>query len=320
MKAAVIDAPGSVSIVDVPVPEPGEGQVRLRLEGCGVCASGLPYWQGMPWSEYPSVPGGLGHEAWGTIDDIGPGVGGWTEGERVTGLSERSYAELDVLDASSLVVLPPELANAPVPGEPFGCAFNVLARADVHEGQTVLVVGIGFLGALVTRLAADAGARVIAVSRRGEALALARSVGAAETIPLGDHWEMLERISELTGGAMCERAVEAVGAQWSLDLATAGAAERGRVAVAGYHQDGPRQVDMQSWNWRGLDVVNAHERDPAIYVAGMRKAVAWLATGAFDPEVLLTHRFPLEQLADAFDAARDRPPGFVKASIRFGPA
>jgi threonine dehydrogenase-like Zn-dependent dehydrogenase len=85
--------------------------------------------------------------------------------------------------------------------------------------------------------------------------------------------------------------------------------------VAGYHQDGLRQVNMQLWNWRGIDVINAHERDPAIYLRGMREAVEAVASGTLDPAPLYTHRFPLDRLGDALDATRDRPDGFLKALV-----
>jgi threonine dehydrogenase-like Zn-dependent dehydrogenase len=90
---------------------------------------------------------------------------------------------------------------------------------------------------------------------------------------------------------------------------------RGRLVIAGYHQDGLRTVDLRSWNWRGLDVVNAHERDPAAYVNAMREAVELAAGGALDLEALVTHRYPLERLSEAFEAARTRPAGFVKAWV-----
>ncbi|HEX6015165.1 MAG TPA: hypothetical protein VFY87_25875, partial [Geminicoccaceae bacterium] len=110
-------------------------------------------------------------------------------------------------------------------------------------------------------------------------------------------------------------AVEAVGKQGPLDLATELTRERGRLIVAGYHQDGPRQVNMQLWNWRGLDVVNAHERDPKIYVQGIREAVDAVASGRLDPGRLYTHTFPLDGLGAALDATRDRPDGFLKALV-----
>jgi threonine dehydrogenase-like Zn-dependent dehydrogenase len=114
---------------------------------------------------------------------------------------------------------------------------------------------------------------------------------------------------------MCDVVIEAVGKQWPLDLAAELTRERGTLVIAGYHQDGPRQVNMQLWNWRGLDVTNAHERDPHIYVQGMRAAVEAVASGRLDPTPLFTHSFPLERLDEALDATRDRPEGFVKAVV-----
>ncbi|MBV8973020.1 MAG: zinc-binding dehydrogenase, partial [Sphingomonadaceae bacterium] len=252
MRAAVLAAPGRIEITEVPVPQPGPGEVRVRVEGCGVCASNLEPWAGLEWLTYPGAPGGLGHEGWGVVDAVGEGVD-VTPGTRVAFLGGASFAEYDVVPAAAAVPLPPALTG-PFPGEPLGCAFNIFRRSDIHAGQTVAIVGIGFLGAVLTKLATDAGARVIAISRRAESLALARDFGAAETIPMDDHWAIIERVRDLTGGAMCTRVIEAVGKAWPLDLASALVATGGRLVIAGYHQDGPRQVNLQDWNWKGIDV------------------------------------------------------------------
>jgi threonine dehydrogenase-like Zn-dependent dehydrogenase len=315
MRAAILVAPGQVEIRDVPRPEPGPGEVRVRLEGCGVCASNLTPWAGPDWMRFPTEPGSLGHEGWGVVDRVGDGVSGVEPGQRVAVLSQRAYAEFDVAGAENLVLLPPELDDQPVPGEPLGCAMNIFRRSAIAAGQTVAIVGIGFLGALLTRLATEAGASVIAISRRPQSLDLARRMGAAEGIPMEDHAAIIDQVRTLTGGRFCERVIEAVGKPWPLDLAGELTAERGRLIIAGYHQDGPRQVNMQLWNWRGLDVINAHERDPAIYLRGMREAIEAVSSGRIDPAPLYTHRFPLDQLGDALDATRDRPGGFTKALV-----
>ncbi|MDX6807285.1 MDR/zinc-dependent alcohol dehydrogenase-like family protein [Terrihabitans rhizophilus] len=317
MRAAVLTGAGQMTVSDTSIPEPGEGQVRIRLEGCGVCASNLTPWSGPDWMQFPTEPGALGHEGWGVVDALGPGVQGLAVGDRVAALSYKSYADYDVADASAVVRLPDSLAGQPFPGEPLGCAMNIFRRSEIAAGQTVAIVGIGFLGAVLTRLASQAGARVIAISRRPFSLDVARRMGAAETIPMEDHWAIIERVRELTGGTFCDRVIEAVGKQWPLDLAAELTRERGRLIIAGYHQDGPRQVNMQMWNWRGLDVINAHERDPEVYMQGIREAVEAVASGRLDPSELYTHRFPLERLDEALDATRDRPDGFLKALVTY---
>lgn len=315
MRAAVLPGPGRVEVRRVAVPEPERGQVRVRLEGCGVCASNLGPWAGPEWMRFPTEPGALGHEGWGVIDAVGEGVDTLAVGERVAALSYRSYAEFDVADAQSVVPLPGQLAKQPFPGEPLGCAMNIFQRSEIAAGHTVAIIGIGFLGALLTRLASSAGARVIAVSRRSFSRDIARRMGAAEALPMDDHHRVMGYIKEATGGVFCDRVIEAVGKQSTLDLAGELTRERGRLIIAGFHQDGPRQVNMQLWNWRGLDVINAHERDAKLYVQGIRAAVAAVEHGVIDPRSLYTHTFRLDRLADALNATRDRPDGFLKALV-----
>jgi threonine dehydrogenase-like Zn-dependent dehydrogenase len=315
MRAAVLTGAGKLMIQHVAPPEPGREQVRVALQGCGVCASNLTPWDGPEWMTFPTEPGALGHEGWGVVDAVGEQVADVQRGDRVAMLSGHAYAEYDIADASQVVKLPDALAGVDLPLEPFGCAFNIFRRSDVREGQAVAVIGVGFLGAILVRLARNVGARVIAISRREESLDLARRMGAMETIPLHDHHQIVERVADLTGGAMCDRVIEAVGKQWPLDLAAELTREGGRLVIAGYHQDGPRQVNMQLWNWRGFDVANAHERDPAVAVRGMREAVAAIDSGVIDPTMLITHRFPLERLGEALDATRDKPGNFVKAVV-----
>jgi threonine dehydrogenase-like Zn-dependent dehydrogenase len=315
MRAAVVTGPGRVELATLPRVTPGPGEVRVRLEGCGVCASNLGPWSGPDWMTFPTRPGALGHEGWGVIDALGAEVAGLEVGQRVACLSQHSYAEFDVAPAAAVVPLPQSLAGAAFPGEAFGCAMNIFRRSRIEAGQWVAIVGVGFLGAILTRLASEAGARVIAIGRRPFALDLARRMGAAATIPMDDHWAIIEAVKALTDGAFCERVIEAVGKAWPLDLAAELAGEGARLVIAGYHQDGPRQVNMQLWNWRGLDVINAHERDPAVYVRGVREAIAAIESGRLDPAAFVTHVYPLSRLAEALDATRDRPDGFLKAVV-----
>jgi threonine dehydrogenase-like Zn-dependent dehydrogenase len=315
MRAAVLAGPGQIRLDEVSLPEPGPGQVRVRLEGCGVCASNLTPWAGPEWQQFPTEPGSLGHEGWGVVDAVGEGVEGVSPGDRVAALSYKSYADYDIAEADAVVRLPESLNGQPFPGEPLGCAMNIFHRSDIQAGQTVAIVGIGFLGAILTRLATDAGARVIAISRRPFSLDVARRMGAAEVIPMDDHNAIIERVKQLTDGVFCDRVIEAVGKQWPLDLAAEITRERGKLIVAGYHQDGPRQVNMWLWNWRGLDVINAHERDPKVYMQGIREAVEAVASGRLDPSELYTHTYPLDRLDEALDATRDRPDGFLKALV-----
>lgn len=291
MLAARLAAPGRFELVRASAPEPGAGETLVRLEGCGVCASSLPLWEGRPWFSYPLEPGAPGHEGWGVEVETG---------RRVAVLSERALAEYAVVREDEIVALPEALDGRPFPGEAVACALNVFARSGIERGDTVGVVGAGWLGLLLVQLARAAGARVLAFSRRASSLALARDFGAEAPEPEPES---------------CDVAVEAAGVQETLDLAASLCRVRGRLVVAGYHQDGPRTVDLRSWNWRGLDVVNAHERDPQAYVRGLRAAVEAAAAGRIDIAPLVTDELPLDRVGDAFELLRTRPEGFVKAVV-----
>lgn len=298
------------------MPDLAEDQIRVRLEGCGICGSNLPTWEGREWFDYPQEPGAPGHEGWGIVDAVGDDVDEVKPGDRVAALSYHAFADYDIADRAAVVRLPEWLDGRPFPGEPLGCAMNVFRRSDIQRDQTVAIIGIGFLGALLTQLASSAGAHVIAISRRPFSLEIARAHGAEETIVMDDRQGIIERVREITDGALCERVIEAVGLQWPLDLAADLTAERGRLVIAGYHQDGSRNVNMQLWNWRGIDVINAHERDIGVYTRGIRDAIDAIERGKLDPFPLFTHTLDITSLGEALNLLRERPDGFVKALIR----
>lgn len=310
--------PQALAIEQVAVRPPLAGEVRVRLEGCGVCGSNLPVWEGRPWFAYPLSPGAPGHEGWGAVDAVGEGVTDIAVGDRVALLSYNAYADYDVAPASAVVRLPDGLAGRAFPGEPLACVMNIFRRSAIEPGQTVAIVGIGFIGAALTALAARAGARVIALSRRPFALEMAERMGASTLIRLEDAARAVSESRAVAGEEGCHCVIEAAGTQQTLDVASELTGVRARLVIAGYHQDGPRQVNLQQWNWRGLDVINAHERDPAVYRRGMEAAVELVARGGFDPEPLWTHRFPLEEAGAAFQALARRPAGFMKALIECG--
>jgi threonine dehydrogenase-like Zn-dependent dehydrogenase len=317
MQAAVVSSPKTIRLAETSIPDPGENQVRFRVEGCGLCASNIPPFEGRDWFEYPMPPASLGHEAWGIVDALGEKVTRWQVGDRVAAISYNAYADYDLASADNLVHIPAELENQPFPGEPLACTMNIFRRADIQAGMTVAVVGCGFLGCLLIQLARQADARVIAISRRQTSLDYAKEMGADACILMDDHHSIIEKVKDYTEGKFCDRVIEATGKQWPLDLSGELTAERGKLIIAGFHQDGLRKINMQLWNWRGIDVINAHEREEAKYVSGLKEAVEAVKLQKLRPEILYTHTFPKEDIQQAFEMQLRKPEGFMKAIIRF---
>lgn len=314
-KAAVLRKPGFMELQDILIPDPKENEVRIRVEGCGVCASSIPLWEGREWFNYPAAPGAPGHEGWGIIDKTGSKVTGLKTGDRVAFLSYSAFARYDIASADEVALLPPFLDNKPFPGEAIGCAMNIFNRAKIESGQTIAIVGCGFLGLLLIQLAKSVGARVIALSVRKFSLEMALKMGADKIVPMDDHFKVIETVKEMTGGAFCDRVIEATGKEWPLNLSIELTKERGRLIVAGFHQDGTRQVNMQLLNWRGIDLISAHERDPKRYVEGIQNAITAIDKGKLDPFQLFTHIFSLEDINKAFTLLDERPEGFIKTLI-----
>jgi threonine dehydrogenase-like Zn-dependent dehydrogenase len=317
-RAAVLINPLKTEVAAAPLPTPAVGEVRVKLQGCGICASNLSVWEGRPWFQYPRDAGSPGHEGWGIVDAIGEGVEDIETGERVALISGHAYAEYDVAPRSAVIRLPREFDDCVFPGEPLGCVMNIFERSDIRPGQKVAVVGAGFLGLLLTQLATRAGAEVVVLSRREYALQLAQKMGAKETFDTADWHAAKDRAMRAVGGKGYDRVIEAVGMQSTLDLASALTAAYAKLIIAGYHQDGLRQVNLQEWNWRAIDVINAHERSLDRYVGGVQRAVDAILQGRMDPFGLFTHEVPLESLDHGFEMTRDRPDGFMKAVVRIG--
>jgi alcohol dehydrogenase/propanol-preferring alcohol dehydrogenase len=213
MRAAqVTQAGGPIELVEREVPEPGRGQVRIRVQASGICHSDALTKEGhWPGIEYPRV---AGHEIAGTIDAVGEGVTPWKTGDRVgvgwhgghcgtcdscrrgsfvtcqvaavvPGIhQDGGHADYVVVQAAALARIPEELSAADA--APLMCAgvttFNALRNAGARPGDLVAVHGIGGLGHLGVQFAAKAGFRTVAIARGKDKEALARQLGAHEYV------------------------------------------------------------------------------------------------------------------------------------------
>src|SRR6202045_2559457 len=205
-KAVEVSAPGTLRAVERPVSEPGAGQVRIRVEACGVCHSDSATVDGLFPIAWPRVPG---HEVVGRIDALGSGVQGWAVGQRVgvgflggscgycgfcrdgdlvncrnqeyTGIHhDGGYAEVMTAKASGLVAIPDELSSADA--APLLCAgitpFSALRNSAAKPGDLVAVLGIGGLGHLGVQSARHMGFEVVAIARGADKVELAKKLGA----------------------------------------------------------------------------------------------------------------------------------------------
>jgi D-arabinose 1-dehydrogenase-like Zn-dependent alcohol dehydrogenase len=208
MKVAVVPKPGAdFEIQERDIPTPGQGQVRIKVQACGVCFSDDLVKEGlMPWISYPRSPG---HEVAGIIDEVGPGVTTWKKGQhvgvgwhgghdftclqcrrgdfincanqKITGLHhDGGYAEYMIAPWEAVASLPDALD--PVEAAPLLCAgittFNALRHSGAKPGDLVAVLGIGGLGHLGIQFANKFGYQVVGIGRGKESEALSKKLGA----------------------------------------------------------------------------------------------------------------------------------------------
>jgi L-iditol 2-dehydrogenase len=303
MRVAVLNAPRRLELVDQPLREPGPGELLLRVASCGVCASELDMWEGRAGIEYPRFPG---HEVSGVVER---GADGFEPGDPVAAwVTERGFAEYVVVPAAHCFpagAVPLELALA----EPLACAVNAVELAAPRLGDDVVIVGAGFMGNLVQKLVQLKGPRaVIVADTRPDALERARRIGATRTVDVRS--EPLEEVIE-----DADVAFEVTGAQAALQSLGDVTRMGGKVVIVGFHQGAPREIPLGAWNWMAFEIVNAHFREVGTIMRGMRTAMRLLTSGRLALDDLVTHRFRLEDVNEAFAVAVEKPPGFVKATV-----
>ena len=313
MRIAVLTEPGRFELADEPVPEIGRDEVLLKVAACGVCASELDMFNGLAGhADYPWHPG---HEVSGVVEAAGPGVAGLAPGDPVAAwVMTRGYADYVAVKAEYCFPagdIPLELAL----GEPLACAVNAVELADVSLGDDVLVIGAGFMGNLVHKLVALRGPRrVIVADTRPDALKLAESLGAARVVDVTRE-SLVDVVNETTEGAGVDVAFEVTGVQAALDVLGSVTRMSGTVAIVGYHQGAPRSIPLAEWNWKAFRIANAHFRELSTILGGMRTGMRLLTSGRISLQDLVTHSFELEDIERAFQAAIEKPEGFVKATV-----
>jgi L-iditol 2-dehydrogenase len=315
MRIAVLEGPRRFRVVEEPVPTVAAGQVLVRVVACGVCASELDTWLGRGSTEFPQRPG---HEVSGTVVEVAPDVDEFTVGQEVavwtTGRGFAEYVAVAAEHCRPAGGVPLEQALV----EPVACASNAVELADVRLADDVVIVGAGFMGNLVQQLVRLRGARqVVVADTRPDALAQATRLGATRVVDVRSE-SLPDVVAEVTDGAMADVTFEVTGAQAALEVLDRTTRMSGTVVLVGFHQGEPRSIPLGSWNWMAYDIVNAHFREPATIMRGMTVGMRLLRAGHLSLDGLVTHRFPLEHIDEAFSAAVAKPEGFVKATVTMG--
>ena len=345
MKAVVYHGKGDLRVEDVPVPEPGPGEMLVQVDACGICPTDLKK------IERGLLPGPriFGHEIAGTVAGLGAGTRGFREGDRVVvhhhvpcgdcfycarelyaqcrvykkngttaGFEPAGggYAEyvlaLDWIVASGTIPIPAGvLAEEAAFVEPVNTCLKAVRKARVAKGESVLVVGLGPIGLLLMQIVRAAGGEVLVSDRLGERLALARSLGAP--VGLDAAGDVVREARALTGGRGVDCALVAAPGPAAFAQAVEATRPGGRILSFAATSPGETvEVDLGRLTSLEQDLLTAYsssidlQREAAELVFGRAVRVA----------EIVSHRLPVARAAEAFALAMRPAPGTLKVLLQ----
>ncbi len=312
MKAAILSKDGfSIKEVEKPACQPGK--VLVKTEVCGICEGDVfKYKTALGNSKSEEL---IGHEGCGVVVEAGAGVEGFKPGDRVADLGNGKYSEYFLSSPDMLAKIPEGLPFEEALGEPVACYVHAAGRFGIKPGDHVAVLGCGFMGIGCLQMAKLEGAGSIVAFdpiawRREKALAEGADMALDNTLYSDE--KLLASLGEF------DVVIEAAGVQGVIDMATKMVREHGRIVLVGYHQssEGLRSIDMKTWNYKALDVVNGHVRLSSEKHAAMVRGLSLIAGGKLDMKSITTVR-KFSEISSAFNDIVSRKEGLFKAALKF---
>jgi 6-hydroxycyclohex-1-ene-1-carbonyl-CoA dehydrogenase len=330
MKAAVFHGTEKgLKIEDIPVPQIHPDQILVKVAACGVCHTDLHYIEhGVPTFKKPPIV--LGHEASGTVAEVGAGVSNFKKGQRVLipavltcghcpacrqgrenicanmqmlgNHFDGAYAEYVAVPAKDVLNLPATvpLEEASIIADAISTPYHAVKnRAQVKPGDTVAVFGCGGVGINAVQLAAAVGAYVIAIDINARKLEWAAEFGASKTINAAEVERVSKEIKKLTGGGV-DIALEVIGNPRTIEEAFESVRVGGRLCVVGYTNEAVSIVAGKIM-FKELEVVGSLGCRPVDYVPLIRM----VELGKIDVKRLVTHRFKLDEIGKAFEVMKE---------------
>ena len=333
MKAIVYHGNKDIRLEDIPEPNPGRGEVKIRVTNASICATDIEEWQFGPlWVQHGSpnpltgkqAPLVLGHEISGHIVELGQDMDGaevqvgdrvavenvltcgtcfWCKrGQQsvcpsmaVAGFSaDGGLEEFMVWPADHVVVLPDSISDVEGPLiEPTTVAVHAVRRSGVRAGDNVAVIGCGTVGLLSVQAFKAAGARVIAVDIRDQSLKLAKSLGADNVVNSRDEQAAASRLLELTGGIGPDIAVETAGVRETPRMAIEWTRRGGTTLLLGIYS-AKLEMDFNNIVGPEITVIGSVAASPG----DMKAAVDLMARGKIDVKPLISEIVPLSRAID----------------------
>jgi threonine dehydrogenase-like Zn-dependent dehydrogenase len=314
MKAAILYGSHDFRIEELPIPQIKDDECLLNIKACGVCHSEIHQWEtNIPGLEYPRH---IGHEISGIILELGKSVKKFKNGDRVAAwVDGKGYATHIAVKEDRLFKMDDNLTFEEAILEPVACTTNGVLKSGIKLGDTVALVGTGFMGLIILQQIKHLGSsKIIAIDIRDEMLQLSKKLGADLVInPLKEN--VKEKINSITDGKGVDVSLEVGGVQGTLDLSADICRMEGRLVLFGYHPGQRIIKDLGYWNWMAFEIVNAHFRDLNTILNGSRIGMQLMNEKKIDMKPLITHTLKMNEIEKAFCLAKEKPAGFIKSVL-----
>ncbi len=315
MKTALLTGNGFV-IQEVDIPKFGPNQVLVKTAGCGICEGDL--FQYVCRTSDPDCQQkfiAVGHEASGVVEVVGDAVTEFKPGDRVTALTGEEYAEYFVAEKANLVLVPEKTPLESALGEPLACCLHAANRFNIRLGDKVGVIGCGFMGLIIQQLAALSGASAVHTFDLIDwRLAMSKKLGADNTINVSDKssGQILSELGEF------DVMIEATGVEAAISMSTTLVREHGTINLVGYHQSGGgmRNIDVKTWNYKALNVINGHVRRADEKLEAMVAGLKLVDSGKLQLAPLVTN-YKFADINTAFEELKSRKEGLFKGNLIF---
>lgn len=309
MRAFVLSATDTPpTLTEMPMPQPGPGEVRLRIRACGLNFADLLMARGQ-YQERPALPFVMGMEVAGVVDALGDGVRGLVPGQRVAAFAGRGgLAEYGCFPANRCLPIPDSMPFEHAAGfmVAYGTSHVALAhRARLVAGETLLVLGAaGGVGLTAVEIGARMGARVVAVARGADKLAVASAAGAS--VLIDSETADLKVAFKALGGV--DVVYDAVG-EPAASSALRALRPQGRYVVIGFAGGGVPQFPANILLVKNIDVIGLYwggyaAFQPQVITQSLVDLMGWYARGELHPHV--SHLLPLENVAEGMELMRSR--------------
>jgi len=316
-KRAYLTEKGNFTIQEIDL-KPKADEILIKVAICGLCNWELNFWKsnGGMYSEYPAL---LGHEWSGEVIEVGEAVTKFKVGDKVTSYEYGGFGEYNVAKECMCYKVNPEVKYENAMGEPIKCISTVLTAAAPRVGDTGVILGCGAMGQwCIQSLAGGSLSNLIAVDIDDKKLEIAKKHGATHVINSKNE-DPYAKVAEITGGTMADFIIEGTGVPEVLNTAADYLRDKGRIVLMSSHERSAKEFNFSPIFLKGITLYGASPSLSLDPEDDLKRGTVLINSGKINNDLLISHRFDLEDINKAFDTLDHKPADYIKGIVVCNP-